>query len=254
MYPSLRILALGGMLLLGAGPARAQLAESPFTVAPGRWLLEMDVLSRETDRSPGHRYTGWGAGAVLLSTGLREQWDVQVGLELFASEKIETGGVIERYRGRGDLWLRTKWCFFQNPESGMALAVIPYLKFPTNTGGVGNDAIEAGIALPMAFKLAEALETAVTMGFDGLRNAQDDGHEAHGFITAAVMRALSTRLGVYAEVSLARAPGGAPVEMQGGLGLTWVTAKVHNWDFAVYRGLSRGAVDWVQVLRYNIEF
>jgi len=254
MYCLLRQLGLSCLLWGVLAPAAAQLTESPHPAASGRWLLEADVLARQFDRAGGDRFAGWTVGSLLFSTGVGENWDVQLGMDLFVATRVETGGVVERNRGLGDVWLRTKWRVHHDEGSGFAVALLPYLKLPTNTGGVGNGSVEGGIAVPVTVPTGPGWEAMLMLGFDGLRNAADDGHEAHWYATAAMARELGRRWGAYVELALVRAPGGNPAEAWAGLGLSWALSENRSWDFAAYRGLSRGALDWTHVLRFTLEF
>ncbi|HRG55387.1 MAG TPA: hypothetical protein PLG56_05060, partial [Lacunisphaera sp.] len=61
------------------GRLPAQITESPVTVQPGRFLLEVDALSLTIDREPGLKYTAFGAASTFLTTGVTSRLDVQVG-------------------------------------------------------------------------------------------------------------------------------------------------------------------------------
>ena len=116
---SLLLLSLFGMT---AG-LHGQITEWPTTVKPGRFLLEMDALSLSIDKEPGYKYTAFGAASTFLSTGLADNWDIQVGAELFFSQKIETNGFTERDSGIGNVYVRTKWRFYD--EGGSSVAIMP---------------------------------------------------------------------------------------------------------------------------------
>ena len=57
--------------------------------------------------------------------------------------------LIDRQSGVGDMYVRTKWRFYESTDTYTSIALLPYVKFPTNTGGVGNDAVEGGLIVPV---------------------------------------------------------------------------------------------------------
>lgn len=232
--------------------ATAQYTELPTTVAPGRFLLEMDALSLTVDREGGDKYTAVAAGTFLISTGLMKNLDLQLGAELLISQRAEIGGLKERNTGIGDIYVRSKWRFYEDDR--FAIALIPFAKIPTNTGGVGNDSVEGGLIIPWQAYLFGALTMNAMVEVDAVRNAADDGYGFFWYGSAAVTRELTKNISVYGEIDAAKASGSAPWQTTVGFGLYWTVTSFLAWDFAVYRGLSRGAPDWNPVVRVNVSF
>lgn len=253
MYRPLRPLVLAATFLAAAG-IHAQITEHPATVAPGSFLLEMDALSLTLDKEGGGKYTAVGAGSVFLSTGLAHNWDVQVGAELFISQKFESGGFSERNTGVGDLYVRTKYRFYENSETGTMAAILPYVKIPTNSGGVGNDAVEGGIIVPWSTKLLGGFHCDVMAELDFLRNDNDDGYDTYWYASASLSRPLTGALGLYGEVAVGKSSGASATEGIMGAGVTLSVSDKAWWDFAVYKGISSGAADWNHVIRFNLGF
>jgi hypothetical protein len=253
MYRPLRSLVLAAGLVAAAG-VHAQITEHPATVAPGSFLLEMDALSLTLDKEGGGKYTAVGAGSVFLSTGLAQNWDVQVGAELFISQKFEAGGFSERNTGVGDLYVRTKYRFYENTETGTMAAILPYVKIPTNSGGVGNDAVEGGIIVPWSTSLLGGFHCDVMAELDFLRNDNDDGYDTYWYASASLSRPLTGALGLYGEVAVGKSSGASATEGIMGAGVTLSVSDKAWWDFVVYKGISRGAADWNHVIRFNLGF
>ncbi len=245
--------ALAALLLTGAG-LPAQLTEWPATVAPGRFLLEMDAISLTIDREGGDKYTAFGAASTFLTVGVAQNWDIQIGAELFISQKADRGGLSDRNSGIGDVYFRTKWRFYENTEMGASAAVIPFVKIPTNSGGVGNDSVEGGVIVPWQATLAGGLVMYSMVELDLLRNDADDGYDTYWFGSMALSREVTSRIRLYAELAGAKSSGGSPWEATLGGGVTFNISENIWWDFAVYRGLSRGAADWNPVVRFNWGF
>jgi hypothetical protein len=232
----------------------AQITEWPTTVAPGRFLLEMDAISLTVDKEAGGKYTAFGAASTFLSTGLAHNWDIQVGAELFITQKYEEGGFTDRNSGIGDVYVRTKWRFYDDPGSGIAVAILPYVKIPTNSGGVGNKSAEGGIIVPWTSKLWGGFDIAAMAELDFLRNDADDGYDTYWFASASLSRPLVRGVGLYGEIALGKSSGSSATEGVMGGGVTVAISDRTWWDFAVYKGISKGAADWNHVVRFNWGF
>ena len=250
MYKFLHAVAL---LALAAG-ASGQVTESPVTVQPGHFLLEVDALSLTIDREPGLKYTAFGAASTFLTTGLTSRLDLQVGAEFYINQKFDAAGFTERQSGVGDVYIRAKYRFYESEDTYTAVAVLPYVKLPTNSGGVGNDAVEGGIIVPFQTQLIGGFDFAAMAGMDFLRNDDDDGYDTYLFSSASLHRQFFKTVGIYGEAIAAKSSGGAPWEGTIGAGATLTVSKFAWWDFAVYRGISDGASDWTHVLRFNYGF
>lgn len=242
------------LALAAAVSGRGQFTETPTTVAPGRFLLEVDALSLSIDREPGLKYTAFGAATTFLTTGLTASWDLQVGAEFFINQKFDAAGLTERQSGMGDLYVRTKWRFYESESTYTSIAVMPYVKIPTNTGGVGNDAVEGGIIVPLQSELVGGFQFAAMAELDLVRNDNDDGYDTYWFASASVSRQVLKVIGIYGEASAAKSTSGAPWEGTMGAGATLAVNEHAWWDYGIYRGISGGASDWTHVLRFNWGF
>lgn len=241
-------------LTLFAGALSAQITETPATVAPGHFLLEMDALSLSVDHEAGSKYTAFGAASTFLTTGVTANWDVQLGAELFLTQKFDAGGFTERHSGVGDVYVRTKWRFYEDSASGTSVALLPYVKLPTNSGGVGNESMEGGVIVPWSTELWGDVHLAAMAELDFLRNDADDGYDTFWYASASATRQLTKAIGVYGEMSFGKSSGRGDLEGLLGGGVTLAVSERVWWDYAIYRGLSRGAADWNHVLRFNWGF
>ncbi|HEX7631939.1 MAG TPA: transporter [Lacunisphaera sp.] len=251
-----RLLQRGALLmsLVAAAAAHGQITETPVTVQPGHFLLEMDALSFSVDRQPGLKYTAFGAATTFLTTGLTSRLDIQLGAELYIRQNFDAAGFTERNSGVGDVYIRTKYRFYESNDTYTAVAVMPYVKIPTNSGGVGNHSVEGGFIVPFSTELVGGFKFNAMGELDFLRNAADNGYDARLYSSAALTRQFFRTVGLYAEATAARSSSGAPWEGTMGAGATLTASKHAWWDFAIYRGLSSGAADWTHVLRFNYGF
>ena len=242
----------GLLLLLAATSTHGQITEIPATVKPGRFLLEMDALSLTVDKQPGFKYTALGAASTFVTTGLTSNWDIQFGADLFYSQKIETNGFTEHHSGVGNTYIRTKWCFYN--EGGSAVAIMPYVKLPTRTGSVGNHSMEGGVIVPWTTVLPGGINARAMAELDFLRNAADNGYDTFWYASVALNRQLTKAIGLYGEATLGKSSGGASADGRMGGGVTMHISEDVWGDYPVYKGLSKGAADWRHVLRFNYGF
>jgi len=247
-FPSLLLAGLLGSSI----PLHGQITEWPTTVKPGHFLLEMDALTLSLDKEGDSRYTLFGAASTFLTTGLTQNWDIQVGAELFFSQKIENGSFKQRDSGVGNMYLRTKWRFYD--EGSTAVAIIPYVKIPTSSAAFGNDAVEGGIILPWSTTLPGEIGMAAMAELDFLRNDADDGYDTFWYASATLSRQMTRRIGLYGEATLGKSSGGGSADGQLGWGITFAVSDDTWWDYAMYKGISKGAADWTHVLRFNYGF
>lgn len=253
MYKLVRI-AAAGLAVVIVNLLPGQITETPATVAPGRFLIEMDALSLKINRDGGDRFTAWGVATTFLTSGLTANWDVQVGAELFLDQKFDSSGLTERNSGLGDVYFRTKWRFYADADTGTSIAIMPYVKLPTNTGGVGNQAREGGLIIPWEAALVGGVQLTAMGKIDFQRNDGDNGYDSFWSTSVALQRAVTQAIGLYAETKFGKSTSGAPWDGVVGGGVTLALSKNTVWDYALYRGLTSGSSDWQHVLRLNWGF
>jgi hypothetical protein len=235
----------------------AQATETPFPVEPGHFLLKMDALSLgfERDRSVDNKYSAVGVATTIVSAGLTRTIDVQVGFQLFLRETYQYHGARDSNSGLGDVSFRAKWMFWRDTEAGTAAAVIPYVKVPTNSGGVGNHAVEGGVIVPWQMDVAGGIKAGAMGQWDLRRNDANDGYDSRWYATGYAQRNLTGAIGVYAETTLSLTSASfSDWEGTLGAGATLNASKNIQWDYSLNRGLNRRATDWTHVLRLRWGF
>ncbi|MBM3854542.1 MAG: transporter, partial [Verrucomicrobia bacterium] len=153
--------APGAETRLPAGGERRELTtdrpdatESPFTVEPGRFQLELDAVSYTRDRAGGVRTTEWTIAPWNLRYGLARS--VEAGIFVVPHmRRTETGpgGTRQTASGVGDTTLRLKWNGAGNDGGSLAYGVFAEVKLPTAADGIGNDKVEGAVTLPVAFEI-----------------------------------------------------------------------------------------------------
>jgi hypothetical protein len=230
----------------------AQVTESPFTVPPGKVLVEMDGLKLSFDRSDGSRFTGIGIASTLVSAGLTSFLDVQAGVDLFVKQSYRVGGARDSQSGIGDLAFRMKWTFWRNEKLGAALAAIPYVKLPSGTGGIGSDAAEGGIILPWAMQMPGGITSGAMFQWDVVRNDAENGYDAHWHATGFVQKDVTSALAFYGEATLlAHSTGASKSTGTVGVGALLQVTKSVQLDYELQRAINSRTPDWIHVLRVN---
>ena len=86
--------------------------------------------------------------------------------------------------GAGDFISRLKINLWGDDGGPTAFGLLPYVKFPTSTDGLGNNAVEGGMIFPLAVSLPHdfdlSLETAVSL----MKNNDNGGYHEE-FIASA---------------------------------------------------------------------
>jgi hypothetical protein len=245
------------LLLCGfIGAARAQVTESPYTVAPGHFLLEVDAITVGVtrDRTDPDTFTGLGLASAIFSAGITRSLDFQVGQQFFLRQSFQFRGARTSNSGRGDTRLRFKYTYWRD-SNGSAAAVIPFVKLPSNTGGVGNNHVEGGVIFPWALNYGTGTTIGAMGEWDILRNGANTGYLSRWFASAYAHQRLFGSIGAYAESTLTLSSLGFSsfVGSLGG-GVVWNMSSSLQFDYNVSRGLGNRATDWLNVLRVNWGF
>lgn len=237
----------------------AQVTENPMTVAPGHFLLRVDALSlkvEDQDEVPvDSRYSALAVGTTYLTAGLAPNLDLQVGVELFLRSRLRTGGGTTSHSGVGDLYVRPKWAFWSDAGLQAMAAVMPYVKLPTNSGGVGNHAAEGGVIVPWSMALDRGYRAGAMAEWGLVRNDADNGYDSRWGASLVLQGDISSSVGLYTESTLAFTSAGiSRTALTLGGGLTMETTRRLQVDLGLYAGLTRGAPDWNPVVRLRWHF
>lgn len=234
--------------------ARAQITETPYTIAPGKVLFEVDGLRLSYDRADaaGNKHTTMAVASTVVSAGITSYLDAQIAADVFLRRSFEFRGGKDTTSGIGDAAFRMKWTFWRDETLGAAMAVIPYVRVPTSTGAVGTDHIEGGFILPWAMSLRGAADVGAMLRWDQRRNEANDGYDAHWTVTSFAQRTLTSRLRVYGEVELQAASTGlSEWTGQAGAGVLFQVTSFVQLDYELLRALNDRALDWTHVFRVN---
>ena len=229
---------------------RPDKTESAYTVDAGHYQVEMDVFSYAVDRYNGipgdHRSEALAIAPMNLKVGLRNNVDLQVVLQPYISlrEHNIAARVVDERRGFGDVIPRLKVNLWGNDGGTTALALMPYVKLPTNTDRVGNSSVEGGLIVPFAVALPQEVNLGLMTQFDIVRDDSGWAHHAEFVNTITVSReivgAVSGFVEFYSSVST---ESGSEWIGTFDTGLTYMLTDDIQLDAGIYIGLTRAADD-----------
>jgi hypothetical protein len=229
---------------------RPDLTESAHTVDAGHFQLETDLVnfSHDHDTAGGAdtKVDAWTAGAVNLKAGLLNWMDLQLVLDIYNHVTTEdrVGGTKVRQSGLGDFTTRVKMNLWGNDGGTTALAVMPFVKFPTNQDDLGNNEVEGGLIIPFGMELPGGWSLGVMTEFDFVRNNADTGYRTDFVNSLVVGHDLIGKLGGYVELfSVVSSESGNPWVGVLGLGLAYAVTDDLQLDGGVNLGLTRSAED-----------
>jgi hypothetical protein len=145
---------------------RAELRElvetnGPRTADAGHLQLDVDVV--QLSLAAGDAREAGEAQLELFALdarlGLTRRTDLQVSFVPYRrADVLHVGGAMTSGRGIGDTTVRLGLNLWGNDGGPTAAGLVPFLRIPTATGGVGSGAFEGGVAVPMTIEAPEDVE------------------------------------------------------------------------------------------------
>lgn len=247
---SLAVLVVG---VAAAWPVAAQVSEVPELIGPGKVRVEFDGIrwGVDRDKTTGEKLDSLMVGSTLLSLGMTSTLDLQLGIDLYLRESLSVRGFNNTHSGLGDVTVRAKWLAWEDEPTGQKLALIPYVKLPSSTGGVGNGSVEGGLVVPWTRTMGDTTFGAMA-AVEVLRDAGEPGYSTAWEGGVHVSQELLKPLSVYAELLLAIPPSGlSRWEASGGAGIKLEVTKHVEVEYEIVRGFNARATDLVHYLRFE---
>ncbi len=233
-------------LMRELSPDRPDKTESPYTVDAGHVQLEMDFANYTQDDSDGIHTRAWNVAPLNLKVGLLNNVDLQFVYDSYLHVRTNDGPAhtTTTQSGAGDFTTRLKINLWGDDGGPTAFGLLPFVKLPTNTDRLGNDAVEGGMILPLAVKLPAdwdmGLETAVSC----FRNDIGSGYHAEIIEAITFDHAIVGKLSGYCEFfSDISTEGGPGWVGTGDVGLEYLVAENVQLDCGCNIGITRAADD-----------
>lgn len=181
---------------------RPSKTDSALTLDAGRFQIETSLLSYTRNDNNGVKSTiSAPLATTTLRLGLTEKIDAEVIFDAYRNLRVEDSGAgtDQHFDGYGDTVLRVKYNFFGNDGSKYALAILPYVKIPTNGGNLANDDVEGGIELPFNVNFDQGYSISGMTVVAVLKDS-DDRDYSPSYINAIVLgKTFTDRIAAYGE-------------------------------------------------------
>jgi hypothetical protein len=240
---------------------RPDKTESAYTVDAGHFQFEMDVLNYSYDRDNGlpgdTTIESVAIAPINLKLGLCNRADVQLVLEPYTSVRTHMRATrqVEKQRGFGDVTVRLKGNMWGNDGGLTALALMPYVKLPTNQDDLGNNSVEGGLIVPLAVELPWGWGMGVMTQFDFIRDESGSGHHPEFVNTVTFAHDIVGNLGGYVEFfSAVSTERGSEWIGTVDAGLTYALTEDIQLDAGINIGVTRSADDWNPFLGISWRF
>jgi len=174
---------------------RPDATESPYTVDAGAVQLEASFVEYGFDERGGTQTHTVRATPINLKLGLTNSTDFQLLFDPYIHQSGTGPGDPE---GVGNLGFRVKQNVYGNDAGRTALAVMPFVLFPSGDNTVASDRVEWGVIVPFAADLGGGwgFGTQVELGRINDGGGGADTEISH---TAVFSREITERIGVFAE-------------------------------------------------------
>ncbi len=159
---------------------RPDKTEGPTTVDAGHFQIEMDFATFTRNQADGAKTEIWNVAPFNLRVGLLNNVDLSLIFENYVHVRADDrrARTVSIVSGVGDFITRVKINFWGNDGGTTAFAALPFVKFPTNTGGIGNNSVEGGLLLPFSVQLPGKFDLGMETGIQFLRDEFGSGrHE-----------------------------------------------------------------------------
>ena len=199
----------------------------------------------------------WSVTPLNLKLGLCNSADLQFIVQPFNRTKTSSNaaGTLTRAGGFGDFLTRLKLNLWGNDGGSTALGLMPYVKWPTARGQLGNGSVEGGLIVLLALELPHGWDAGVMAQFDGVRDATGRKYHPEFVHSITFGHAIIGKLAGYAEFySSLSAERGAGWVATADLGLTYSLTANLKLDAGVNLGLTRAADDVAPFLGMSWRF
>jgi hypothetical protein len=237
---------------------RPSQSTGPYTVDAGHFYFEASAVSYLFDESDGVRTRQWNVLPFNFRMGLTNnvELDLSYGDYFRLHLRDRAAGVTEMHNGFGDLVVQSKINLIGNDSGRVAFGLIPFLKFPTNTNGLGNDSIEGGLGLPLQIALPGGFSLGLETGVNFIRNSADTGYDPAFFNAIVVGHSLfSDKLTGYVEFyDVANTSGDASNAAYIDAGLVYQIFPNAEIDLGCNFGVTDAATDFQPFTGFSFRF
>ncbi|KRA57569.1 hypothetical protein ASD89_07885 [Caulobacter sp. Root656] len=220
----------------------------PCVLDAGRFQAELGMADGAWSRGGGVSTDDTAFGAVELRLGLTSTLEGQVSWTAHERirQKDRASGAASTVDGVGDVGLALRWSLRNPAGDGVSVAVQPFVTAPTGTEGIGGDAWQGGVIVPISLPLNAAWSLALSPELDARADADGSGRHAGFGGAVGVGRSFGpVALGVELWADRDEDPSGHVTSASFDLTARWTpaSAKDLQLDASAYVGLNRDTPD-----------
>ncbi|MCI3133507.1 transporter [Phenylobacterium aquaticum] len=252
MFAGVAALALSIASLAQAEDGRALCANRPGKGSPpcvldqGRFQVEVSGVDYTRDRTAGVTTESTLIGDLGLRYGLTPTLEAELAWSPYVQSRQHGGGPSSRVSGAGDLTLAVRKSLLNPDGSGLSVAVQPFVTAPTGRSGIGADAWQGGVIVPVAISLSDTVGLGLTTELDVAANSNGHGTHAAGSFTAGLSKAVGpVSLGAELWTQVDDDPAGHTTQASFDLSAAWIPQGLPNLqlDIGANAGLNRKTPD-----------
>lgn len=178
---------------------RPMTVDGAQTLDVGRVQVEMDLASTTLTRSSDGVATATSVAPMTIRVGGLRDLDMQLHWSPYNVERDGAGNVVAE--GAEHLEARMKLNVWGNDGGDSALAIMPYLRIPTPTKAMGNQAMELGMTVPYDQALPHDWSLSLSGDVALLKEEEGVGYRPALNATATLGRPIKGDLSGYVELS-----------------------------------------------------
>ena len=180
---------------------RPDKTEGPTTVDAGHCQFEMDFATFTYDRTDGVRTKNWNIVPFNIRVGLLNTVELSLIFESYLRQAIEDrpARTMSILSGIGDFTTRLKINLWGDDGGQTAFALLPFVKFPTSTGGLRDAPVEGGAIFPFSIKLPAKIDMGMETGVSFLRNESGGNYHQEFVNSVTFTREIIGKLSGYCE-------------------------------------------------------
>lgn len=178
---------------------RPDVTESPYTVDAGHFQLETDLVRSIREKTETTQTNTFLINQMNLKIGITGSTAVQIGFQTYGrqSEKVLETNEKTTTDGHGDLTFRIKQNLIGNDGGNFALALLPYVKFPTSK--YEDSRFEGGLIVPMQYQLPGEWHLGFQVELDRLKDQDEDAMHTEFLQTLTISHSIIKGLDGIAE-------------------------------------------------------
>lgn len=230
---------------------RPSKADSSYTIDSGHMQIESSLYYLQKNKNAQGRVSN---ESVLHSTTFRLGVNQSTEVQLIISpvtwrENVDySDDVRTNQTGFGDSVVRVKYNMMGNDGGDASLAVIPFVKIPTNSNGLSNSAFEGGVSVPFDLALQNGYSFNYTVQAMALRRSDVNRIEPIFANMFVLGKSFNEKVSGYVEYFAQQITDDADESTQSlDFGVVYALTKDITVDGAVNFGLSNRSDD-VEIL------